>query len=83
MEPLFSAVLTDMTIYIAEISGRAVAAMNAKSTFIAEDCLGGPAFHSELLRLRDEDGNPLWDGEVEIHVRRPSSGRGDMGTGAR
>jgi hypothetical protein len=62
-----------MTIYVAEINGRAVAAINAESNFIAEDWLGGPAFHSELLRLRDEDGDPIWNGEAEIHVRAARS----------
>jgi hypothetical protein len=62
-----------MTIYVAEINGRAVAAINAEGNFIAEDWLGGPAFHSELLRLRDEDGDPIWDGEAEIHVRAARS----------
>jgi hypothetical protein len=61
--------MTDMAIYVAEISGRAIAALNAENTFLAEDLLGSPAFHSELMFLRDEDGNPLWDGEAEIHVR--------------
>jgi hypothetical protein len=62
-----------MTIYVAEIGGKAIAAMNAENTVDADDWLGGPAFHSELLRLRDEDGNPIWDGEAEIHVRVASS----------
>jgi hypothetical protein len=65
--------LTDMNLYVAEISGRAIAAMNAENTFIADDWFGGPGFHSELLRIRDEDGNPLWDGEAEIRVRPASS----------
>src|SRR5882757_4041020 len=58
-----------MTIFVAEVSGRAIAAMNAENVVTAEDWLAGPAFHSELLRLRDEEGDPLWDGEAEIHVR--------------
>jgi hypothetical protein len=62
-----------MDLYVAEISGRAIAAMNAENTFIAEDWFGGPGFHSELLLLWDEDGNPLWDGEAEIRVRLASS----------
>jgi hypothetical protein len=62
-----------MSLYVAEISGRAIAAMNAENTFIAEDWFGGPGFHSELLLLWDEDGNPLWDGEAKIRVRLASS----------
>jgi hypothetical protein len=58
-----------MTIYVAEISGRAIAAMNAENVVTAEDWLAGPIFHSELLRLKDEEGDSLWDGEAEIHVR--------------
>jgi len=65
--------LTDMNLYVAEINGRAIAAMNAENTFTAEDWFGGPGFHSELLLLWDEDGNPLWDGEAEIRVRPASS----------
>jgi hypothetical protein len=53
-----------MPIYVAQISGRAPAAMNAETTFAAEDWFGGPAFHRELTVLLDEDGNPLWDGEA-------------------
>jgi hypothetical protein len=62
-----------MPIYVAEISGRALAAMNAETTFAAEDWFGGPAFHRELTVLLDQDGNPLWDGEAEIHVRAANS----------
>jgi hypothetical protein len=73
-----------MNIYVAEISGRANAAMNAENVGTAEDWSAGPAFHSELLRLRDEEGDPLWDGEAEIHVRpAPFSRTENMGTEAR
>jgi hypothetical protein len=68
-----AALITGMPIYVAEISGRALAAMNAETTFTAEDWFGGPAFHRELTLLLDEDGNPLWDGEAEIHVRAANS----------
>ena len=40
-----AALITGMPIYVAEISGRALAAMNAETTFTAEDWFGGPAFH--------------------------------------
>jgi hypothetical protein len=62
-----------MNLYVAEISGRAIAAMNAENMFIAEDWFGGPGFHSELPLLWDDDENPLWDGEAEIRVRLASS----------
>jgi hypothetical protein len=65
--------MTGMLVYVAEIGGRPLAAMNAETTFFADDWFGGPAFHRELTVLRDEDGNPLWDGEAEIHVRPASS----------
>ena len=65
--------MTGMPIFVAEISGRALAAMNAETTFTADDWFGGPAFHRELTVLRDEDGIPLWDGEAEIHVRPANS----------
>jgi hypothetical protein len=71
-----------MPIYVAEISGRALAAMNAETTFTAEDRFGGPAFHRELTVLLDEDGNPLWDGEAEIHVRAANSSRRRYGRGS-
>jgi hypothetical protein len=45
-----------MPTYVAEISERALAAMNAETTFTAEDWFGGPAFHQELTVLLDEDG---------------------------
>ena len=65
--------MADMTIYVAEINGRAIAAMNAESNITAEDWFGGPEFHTELTLLRDEAGHPLWDGQAEIHVRTADS----------
>ena len=77
--------MTDMRIHVAEMSGRAIA-LNAESTFLAEDWVGSPAFHAELTFLRHEDGNPLWDGGAEIHARsallqEETMGRGAQGSG--
>ena len=65
--------MTGMPIFVAEISGRALAAMNAETIFTADDWFGGPAFHEELTVLQDEEGNPLWDSQSEIHVRPANS----------
>src|SRR4029079_8171063 len=57
-----------MTVYVAEIDGRAIAAFHAAHEMEAEAFVESEAFHSDLLVLESED-EPLWDGEADIHCR--------------
>ena len=59
-----------MTVYVAEIGGRAIAAMDAENKDAAEDWFKGEEFRSDLGCLEDEENRPLWDGVSEIHVRQ-------------
>lgn len=59
-----------MTIYVAEINGRAIAAMAAENQMAAEEWFEGEEFRSDLGCLEDEENRPLWDGVSEIHVRQ-------------
>jgi hypothetical protein len=56
-----------MAVYVAEIAGRGIAAMNASAE--AEEWFCGEQFKADLSCFDDKDGNPLWDGEQEIYVR--------------
>lgn len=58
-----------MTIYVAEIAGRAIAAFNADNDVEAQQQLNDDAFQSDLIVLENE-GKSLWDGESEIFLRR-------------
>src|SRR6266576_6042825 len=57
-----------MDIYVAEINGRSIAAVNADQIADAESLVTNPAIEIELMVLENE-GAPLWDGEVPICVR--------------
>ena len=59
-----------MTVYVAEINGRAIAALDAETESAAEEWFRGEVFCSDLSSLEDEDNQPLWDGKLEIHVRQ-------------
>jgi hypothetical protein len=59
-----------MTVYVAEINGRAIAALDAETKSAAEEWFGGEVFCSDLSSLEDEENQPLWDGKSEIHVRQ-------------
>ena len=60
-----------MTVYVAEISGRAIAAFDAASDAEAEVQLAGKAFVRDLIVLQNE-GRPLWDGVSKIELRGAS-----------
>lgn len=60
-----------MTVYVAEISGRGIAAFDAANDAEAELHLEDKAFRSDLVVLQSQ-GRPLWDGVSEIHVRQAS-----------
>jgi len=57
-----------MDIYVAEINGRSIAALNADQISDAEALVKNPAIKTELMVL-ENDGAPLWDGEATICVR--------------
>jgi hypothetical protein len=58
----------NMTIYVAEIEGRAIAAFNAETDIAAEQFVEAEYFQEDLLVL-ETDGRSLWDGKSAIHVR--------------
>jgi len=62
-----------MTVYVAEINGRAIAALDAETKSAAEEWFRGDEFCSDLSSLEDEDNQPLWDGKQDIHVRQAVS----------
>jgi len=54
-----------MTVYAAEINGRAIAAFNAENEIQAEVRATSKAFRADLAVLENE-GHPLWNGMDEI-----------------
>ena len=60
-----------MTVYVAEISGRGIAAFNAASEAEAAVHLADKAFVRDLIVFRSQ-GRPLWDGVAKIQMRRAS-----------
>src|ERR1700757_710226 len=58
-----------MTVYVAEIDGRAIAAFNAENEIQAEGRASSKAFRGDLTVLENE-GQPLWNGADEILVRK-------------
>jgi hypothetical protein len=57
-----------MGVYVAEINGRGIAAVNADQISDAEELVKNPAIEIELMVL-ENDGAPLWDGEAPIRMR--------------
>ena len=58
-----------MTVYVAEISGRGIAAFNVDSASAAGDLVLDRAFRDDLMVLQSA-GVPLWNGRDEILVRQ-------------
>jgi hypothetical protein len=58
-----------MTVYVADINGRGVAAFRADSGSDAERLVRDRVFRADLMALAS-GGLPLWDGVVDIKVRR-------------
>jgi hypothetical protein len=58
-----------MTVYVAEINGRAIAAFNAENEIQAEVRATSKPFRADLTVLKSE-GNSLWNGRDEIFIRR-------------
>ena len=57
-----------MTVYVAEISGRGIAAFNAANDIEAEAHLANKAFLRDLVVLQNQ-GRSLWDGVSPIQKR--------------
>src|SRR4051812_13288650 len=57
-----------MTIYVAEIEGRAIVAFGAENYAEARDLMATEWLHDDLAVL-ETNGRPLWDGKSELHVR--------------
>jgi len=59
-----------MGVYVAEVNGRGIAAVNAEQVSDAEEFVKSPAIEMELMVLENEnDGAPLWDGEAPISMQ--------------
>jgi len=58
-----------MTVFVAEINGRAIAAFNAENEIHAEGRAASKPFRADLTVLENE-GRPLWNGTDEIFVRK-------------
>ena len=69
---LFNRAGTDaMTVYVAEIKGRGVAAFHANTDLDAESFACDRGFRDDLMVLTT-GGFPLWDGMTSIKVRQAS-----------
>jgi hypothetical protein len=64
-----------MTVYVAEISGRGIAAFNVETAFAAGDLVLDRAFRDDLMVLQSA-GVPLWNGRDEILVRQAHPAEG-------
>jgi hypothetical protein len=60
-----------MTIYVAEIAGRGIAAFDAANDSAAEAHLANKAFQRDLIVFQNQ-GRPLWDGVSPIQLRPAS-----------
>jgi hypothetical protein len=58
-----------MTVYVAEIKGRGIAAFRAESAFDAERLVRDRVFRDDLMVLTT-GGLPIWDGATQILVRQ-------------
>src|SRR6266540_2619228 len=58
-----------MTIYVAEIKGRGIAAFDADTAFDAECFVRDRGFRDDLMALTT-GGLPVWDGLAGIQVRQ-------------
>jgi hypothetical protein len=58
-----------MTIYVAAIKGRGIAAFQAENGTAAEARMRDPMFRDDLMVLAT-DGVPLWDGVTDIDIRQ-------------
>ncbi|MQX02632.1 hypothetical protein [Sinorhizobium meliloti] len=66
--PVLDQVGFELIIYVAEISGRGIAAFDAANDIEAQAQLANRGLLRDLIVLQNE-GRALWDGVAEIHVR--------------
>ena len=64
-----------MTIYVAEILGRTIAAFSAEDDAAANGRLSSVAFRADLSVLQNQ-GRALWDGSSDITARRATGEEG-------
>ncbi len=62
-----------MTVYVAEVKGRGIAAFHAESSLEAERVVCDRLFRDDLMVLAT-DGIPLWDGTADVAVRHALPG---------
>jgi hypothetical protein len=60
-----------MTVYVAEIAGRGIAAFDAANDSAAGVHLANKAFQRDLIVFQNQ-GSPLWDGVSPIQLRPAS-----------
>lgn len=77
--PVLDQVGFEMIVYVAEISGRGIAAFDAANDIEAQAQLANRGLLRDLIVLQNE-GRALWDGVADIHLRtatlrRPRSGK--------
>jgi hypothetical protein len=61
-----------MTIYVAEIKGRAIAAFDVMTSLDAEHFVRDRSLRDDLMTLMTDD-RPIWDGLADIDVRQALS----------
>jgi hypothetical protein len=69
-----------MTVYVAEINGRAIAAFNAENDIQAEGHASSKPFRGDL-RVLENEGQPPWNVADEISLNPPYQGRSETDTG--
>jgi hypothetical protein len=68
-KPVWSSKVQIMTVYVAEIKGRGIAAFHADNGAEAERLVRDRVFRDDLMVLAS-NGLPLWDGVAGIQVRQ-------------
>ena len=63
-----------MTVFVAEINGRAIAAFNAENEIHAEERAASKPFQADLTVLENE-GRPLWNGTDVLKEIAPAVNR--------
>ncbi|HZK89970.1 MAG TPA: hypothetical protein VFC56_07490 [Stellaceae bacterium] len=71
-----------MTIFVAEIQGRGIAAFDADTKADAQQMVEADWFTEDLMVLQSE-GKPLWDGSAEIFIREAIDDEGERWDAAR
>ncbi|RVG32385.1 hypothetical protein [Sinorhizobium meliloti] len=66
--PVLDQVGFEMSVYVAEISGRGIAAFDAANDIEAQAQLANRGLLRDLIVLQNE-GRALWDGVADIHLR--------------